>query len=227
MHVHLQQTPNDLLVYVANGITTIRELTGRSDELRWRNEIARGERIGPSMWMSSSKTKQVSEPDVIRRVRYRLYGRATYQSAVVNDPGDADAFVADLKAQGYDYVKISSRIRPDIYDAVLAAAEQYEIPVVGHVPNDIDLDAFFASSQMEVTHIEELWGEPVRPLTGGIHPGTPTKPVETGMRAVANRMKEAGFWVTTTLSVGHAIAEQAYRLEERLSRPEVRYVDPR
>lgn len=57
MHVHLQQTPNDLLVYVANGITTIRELTGRSDELRWRNEIARGERIGPSMWMSSSKTK--------------------------------------------------------------------------------------------------------------------------------------------------------------------------
>ncbi|MEM9849791.1 MAG: hypothetical protein AAF847_18015, partial [Bacteroidota bacterium] len=35
-HVHLWQSPNDLLLYIANGITEIRELIGSDEHLKWK-----------------------------------------------------------------------------------------------------------------------------------------------------------------------------------------------
>lgn len=39
MHVHIWNK-EDLLLYVANGITTVRNMNGRPDHLKWREEIA-------------------------------------------------------------------------------------------------------------------------------------------------------------------------------------------
>ena len=47
-HGHLQNSPNDLLVYVAHGVTYLREMGGKERHIEWRDEIAEG-RLGPKL----------------------------------------------------------------------------------------------------------------------------------------------------------------------------------
>lgn len=49
MHVHLY-TEGDLLTYVANGITTVRNMAGDSTHLAMRRRIAAGTIIGPRIF---------------------------------------------------------------------------------------------------------------------------------------------------------------------------------
>ena len=51
-HVHLFYSPNDLLLYIANGVTEIREMMGSEGRLELKKEIQNG-RIGPKMWVMS------------------------------------------------------------------------------------------------------------------------------------------------------------------------------
>ena len=53
-HVHLFQSPNDLLLYIANGVTDIRELIGEENHLLWKKQIEAG-RVGPRMFVASPR----------------------------------------------------------------------------------------------------------------------------------------------------------------------------
>ena len=51
MHMHTFGSENDLLVYLANGVTTIRIVGGDPPAiLEWRDQIRTGTRVGPSIW---------------------------------------------------------------------------------------------------------------------------------------------------------------------------------
>jgi len=41
-HVHLRDSKNDLLLYLTNGITYIREMSGNMNHKKWKNEIKQG-----------------------------------------------------------------------------------------------------------------------------------------------------------------------------------------
>jgi adenine deaminase len=51
LHVHIWQ-PEDLLLYIANGVTTVRNMDGRPTHLEWREQIRRGELLGPDLYTS-------------------------------------------------------------------------------------------------------------------------------------------------------------------------------
>lgn len=53
MHVHLQRDDAELLLNVANGVTSVRDLSGEDEYLKWREEIASGDRIGPNLYIAS------------------------------------------------------------------------------------------------------------------------------------------------------------------------------
>ena len=48
MHVHTW-CDDDLALFVAAGVTTIRNMWGVPQHLAWRSQIARGERLGPTI----------------------------------------------------------------------------------------------------------------------------------------------------------------------------------
>ena len=56
MHMHftsLGQTfkgPDQLRVYLAEGVTTVRNFTGMLENLAWRDQVVRGERVWPSIF---------------------------------------------------------------------------------------------------------------------------------------------------------------------------------
>jgi imidazolonepropionase-like amidohydrolase len=53
MHVHLMRDTTELLLYLAHGVTTIRELAGEPMYLGWRERIATGKLVGPRLYVAS------------------------------------------------------------------------------------------------------------------------------------------------------------------------------
>lgn len=147
-HVHLKQSPNDLLLYVANGVTGVREMSGNAQHLGWRDDIEGG-RIGPRLFVASEKleSRDWLAGEFQRWTRYRIN---------VRKPADAAGIVHDLKAQGYDAVKLGSILDADTYAALCRAAQAEGMPLIGHIPIYVTLQDVWRCHQGEVAHIEEI-----------------------------------------------------------------------
>jgi hypothetical protein len=132
MHVHLlgEERRGDLAIYLANGITTIRNMYGEPRHLRWRDEIADGTLLGPTLYSSGPFVEQL------------------------RSAADADIMVHDQKRDGYDFIKI--HVAGDRYEEVASSARAYDIPLVGHVPVGADLEAALRSGQRTLEHAENL-----------------------------------------------------------------------
>ena len=129
MHVHFRGGPalipdNEawLSVFLANGITGVREMGGDIAEtvFRWRAEIANGTRLGPRILTSGPK---VDGPKP-----------AWPGSIPVTDPASARAAVDRLKAMGSDFVKIYAIDFPrDVFAALIDEARKQGLNVGGHL----------------------------------------------------------------------------------------------
>jgi hypothetical protein len=62
VHVHLY-APQQLPIYVANGITTVFNLNGKPLHLVWRDEIAKGRRLGPRIYSVAPKFERADPPE--------------------------------------------------------------------------------------------------------------------------------------------------------------------
>jgi hypothetical protein len=143
MHMHTREDWDDreqwavspLVLYLANGVTTIRDLgpTGEiiTYPLQWRDEIEAGIRTGPRLFAS---------------------GKIFYKSPN-NDPA---ALVQLNYDQGFDFQKIYSYVsQPDYYRAMWRANE-LGMYAVGHIPYAVGLKNALAGGMEEIAHIEEL-----------------------------------------------------------------------
>ena len=64
MHMHLFGAETDLLLYLANGVTTIRDMGGAPPvQLEWRDEINAGTRTGPNILQWSPMFETMDWPD--------------------------------------------------------------------------------------------------------------------------------------------------------------------
>ena len=101
-HVHLldERATPDFAMYLANGVTTIRNMQGAPLHLRLRDEIARGARLGPTLYTTSAFV----DIDVVHSLR------------------EARQFVQRASADGYDAIKLHSPLPPDLFKAVAEEA---------------------------------------------------------------------------------------------------------
>ncbi len=134
MHVHLSgEWPLPQLdLYLANGITTIRDLDGRDFMLQWRDEIKKGKRTGPTIYAANSII-QGYEKDAPQRILTRK--------------------------SGYDCIKLYSYFSAPDFNKVMVLAKEQGLYTVGHVPFAVGLDGIIAQGMNEIAHIEELLWE--------------------------------------------------------------------
>ncbi len=138
MHMHLT-TPGALLLYLANGVTTVRNMAGRTAHLAWRDSVAHGELLGPTIYTAGPI---VDGPNPIWP-----------GSASVVTASDADSIVGAQRAAGYDFVKVYGGLSLEAYRAVMGAARHAGMPVVGHLPNAVPLDTALAAGQASIEHL--------------------------------------------------------------------------
>jgi imidazolonepropionase-like amidohydrolase len=217
MHMHLFGAETDLLLYVANGVTTIRDMGGAPPvQLEWRDEINAGTRVGPHMLQWSPMFETMDTLDSIIKDWETSGGMFNAKA-----PEKIEQQVAEYAAQGYDGIKSHVVFSTDIFEAILNSAKKHELPWDGHAPIDLIYcedktpcwDSFRSLGVEAVAHIEEL-----------------TKLVDwsdESIRQAAQDVAADGMWVTTTIALMRSIADQISDLEGELAGlPEVKYVNP-
>ncbi|MEZ4867224.1 MAG: amidohydrolase family protein [Caldilineaceae bacterium] len=143
MHIHLREETY-LLLLIANGVTTVRNMDGRPYHLQWRAQIARGERLGPRIFTTGPIIDQ-------------LPNKWSDDSTVTTAAGAAQ-IVSEQKALGYDFIKVYDGLTPSAYANVIAAAHAAGLPVVGHVPNTMRAMDVILAGQRSIEHLDGYFG---------------------------------------------------------------------
>lgn len=128
------------LLFVANGITGVRDMGGDLEPLKkWRARAASGEMIAPRMVISGP----MLDGPVPRFP----------SSAPVKDAADGRRVVDELKEDGVDFIKIQSFIPRDGYFAAAAEANKLGIVFVGHVPDAVRAVEASNAGQKSIEHL--------------------------------------------------------------------------
>lgn len=146
-HAHILKSPNDLLLYVANGVTHIRDLGGPPERLQIRDEVEQG-RVGPRMFVASPPI------DSMGFLEGAFWELITFHKNT-RDVEHAKSMVKEFAEQGYDAIKIYHLDMPS-YRAVNELAAELGVPTTGHFPLTMELSELAVTQQKEVAHLEEI-----------------------------------------------------------------------
>ena len=220
-HVHLWQSPNDLLLYVANGVTHIREMMGSAEHLIWRKEIEEGIRLGPKMFVASNKVQSFG-------LFQGWFMNWTQGNINLNNPDNALSTLNNLSDEGYDAIKLGSFLDNENYKILGSKAEKIDLPIIGHLPLSVSLKELWNSNQKEVSHIEEF----VKALNSEFGYYN-SENAEEFLNFVSERSKEVArnlvknrIAVVSTLGLTESFAEQKFNLDKLLENIQLQYVNP-
>jgi hypothetical protein len=219
-HIHLWRSENDLLLYIANGVTQVHEMHGAKRHLKWRSEIETG-RLGPDIFVVAAQLATYGFLDGI-------WNRMTSERNVVRSENGVSRRVKSLKTKGYDAVKASSFLSLPAYEWASTAAEDIGMPFVGHIPLEANLDDFWASNQTELAHIEELVKALNRDFGGYTFETTDEflAFVQRKAGAVAQRLYDKEIPVTSTIHLIQSFGSQQTNLNATLDTVQLDYVNP-
>ncbi|UTW56587.1 amidohydrolase family protein [Kordiimonas sp. SCSIO 12610] len=148
-HVHLKKSKNDLLLYIANGITHVGEMTGMSHHFRWKENIKNGG-LGPDIFVASPKLS--TQRGMNAQMRHIFEERhKSYPTEA-----KARAAVQNFHAEGYQAIKLSSDMSPEIYYIVNDEAKKLNLPVIGHVPIGLSFDDIYKAEQSQISHLDSI-----------------------------------------------------------------------
>lgn len=134
-------------LYLANGLTTIREMAGTNPQLyEWRDRIATGDLLGPRMIVGS----QIIDGDPT------LWDPNLLRVLVVDDEAAARAAVRQVRAEGADFVKVYSRLSATAYRAIVDEARKLGLTVHGHGPDSLTSKEVSNAGQRSIEHIHSL-----------------------------------------------------------------------
>ncbi len=139
MHAHIMEE-DQLALFIANGVTTVRNMAGGPEHLAWREKIRRGDLLGPTIY-TAGPIIDGDPPE-------------WPESTIVMTPAQARAVVAAQRKAGYDFLKVYNNLSREAYDALIQAANSYGIPVAGHVPKDVGLDHALVARQRCIEHLD-------------------------------------------------------------------------
>jgi imidazolonepropionase-like amidohydrolase len=206
MHVHVQH-PDELLLFAAYGVTTVRNMGANQGAIRWmgfpdqarlRDQVAAGDLLGPRI---------VTAGPI-------LEGRpaANPFMTVVETPEEAASYVAEQAVGGYDFVKTYDAIDADVFTVVLDAAAEHGLPVAGHVPDTLDVTDVLGRLHT------------IEHLDGYIDPDGATLLVdEADLPAVAAATAASGTWNVPTM----VLWQKRIATTSVTGQPEVASVPPR
>ena len=196
-HVHVSE--RDLVLFLANGVTSVRELNGSPAHLELRARIERGELLGPRMKVAS--TLLAGE-------------RQRWRHELLQDPIAAGEKAEAFAAAGYDALKVYDGLSEEVYGVLADVARERSMPLVGHVPVAVGLERVLAAGQ-GIEHVEQI----VQATVG--HALDPARIPE-----IAARVARAEVSVTPTLAAQEILSHVARAdFAARFERAELAYVD--
>ncbi|MEX2531733.1 MAG: amidohydrolase family protein [Gemmatimonadota bacterium] len=140
MHAHVppsEDPPREeleeiLFLFVANGVTTIRGMLGAPYQLELREEIRRGETLGPDFYVGAPSINGNTAPT----------------------PAAVDSLVRAHQADGYDLLKIHPGVSLEVWNRMVEVAREVGITYSGHVPTDVGIHHAIETGMSTVDHFD-------------------------------------------------------------------------
>jgi cytosine/adenosine deaminase-related metal-dependent hydrolase len=220
MHVHYNE-PAFGPLFVANGVTTVRNMWGFPQHLELRTAVRSGAAIvspdiytcgplmdgNPPLWLASE---------------------------VVETAEAATRSIAAQAEAGYDFIKVYNMLSGEVYDAIIAAAREHDMRVVGHVPARVGLQRVLDSGQASLEH---LYGYLPALVADGSPPMQATNVTERFIHwteyadeakipAVVAATVDAGAWNCVTMIVNQKFGPARLAFDDECKRPELRFLSP-
>ena len=194
-HVHFMNTGESALpVYLALGVTSVREMGGYIDSTRaWQARMRAGTLAGPRIltpgpilesprYLDNVRARSTVDPRIGQRVLpYRLG---------VADTEGARRAIDSLVALRVDFVKIRTTATPEAYFAILREARRAGLKVSGHQPSVASVPMAIDSGQ---TDIEHAIGPPLSRLSAAARD------------SIYRKFVDKGAWYTPTLVVSRVV----------------------
>lgn len=190
-------TQNLMTPYIANGVTTVFELSGRLGHFSERDKIMDKSVIGPRMAIAAVIDGKGNEI----KATTPLEGRQSVRNA---------------KGLGYRFIKVYTWLNEETFKAVIDEAEKQNMKVVGHIPAAFEgkpVEDLFVPHFGLIAHAEELSKQ------------TNDYSYEKAQE-FARLAKENNTWLIPNLSNMVWISKQAKSLENIQKLPSLKYVHP-
>lgn len=199
MHVHFGGGPelveeNQALLplYVAHGITTVRDASGDIpyQVLSWRRAIADGSLPGPTLLSSGPKIEGI-----------KPIWKGTLETG---SEADVDKAIDQLKTLGVDFVKITdSTLTPDLFLYALGRARAAGLKTSGHIPMEITVRQAVDAGLSSIEHLGYAYNAGVKDeaaIAADLRAGRLT-------RAQASARLDAGFDRQTAMNAYRYLAD--------------------
>jgi imidazolonepropionase-like amidohydrolase len=204
MHAHFGKfdsvsMANQLFVWLANGLTTVRSMDYTSAEkgeaeLRMRALAAMGKIWSPRVYASAPWAP-----------RNELYMRPPRSGVPASELDSVVAYVAEYKAKGYDHIKLYNE-HGSTFDSLAVAARRLGVPIGGHVPRHETLERVLAARVRSIEHMDWFhqgvndWIKGAGGDPKSASPGNDSLR-KRGTAVVAAAVKQAGVWSCPTVVV--------------------------
>ncbi len=234
MHMHTNQDwdtdawpVSPLALYLANGVTTIRDFGPSGKDLtyvlEWREQIKAGTRIGPTIYAT---------------------GKILFASPL----SDPRGLVRENHQLGFDFLKLYSYLSPEDAREALTTAKELEMYSAGHVPYAIGLENILAAGMDEIAHVEELLfafieydrKQQLAPdawlsylinsamgqfdLASGFNEAEFAHLHAETMQHILKELRTYGTPICTTMVVDDVIQHKLFELDAFLARPEIGFI---
>jgi imidazolonepropionase-like amidohydrolase len=148
IHAHVPQTDDFepmkevLMLYLANGITTIRGMLGHPKHLELRSKINNGSILGPHFYTTGP----------------------SFNGQTVKTAERGAEMVREQKAAGYDFLKLHPGLTKETFPAIAKTAKEVGIPFVGHVSFNVGVWRAIDAKYSTIDHLDGF----IEALTPGI-----------------------------------------------------------
>ena len=179
MHAHMEATGESWLqLYVANGVTGIRDMGSNLDLiLKMRESTASGQVLGPRI-LAAGPILDDAPGDWPFRMR-------------VKTAEDGKGAVQLLKRRGVDLIKVHDHTPREVFFAIAEEARRQNLRLAGHVPIGLTVEQVIDAGQRDIEHLSngQLW----RPCSKGA-----TYRLQA-CRPFFEMLARRGIWQTPTL----------------------------
>lgn len=148
MHVHSESETDDPRhfagLYIANGVTAVREMWGRPGLHEARRQVRSDTVLGPRMTIASP---------ILDGVPGLWSDIPDTPTLAISTPGQGRRAVREALDAGADFIKVYSRLAPEVYRAVLDEAHRCGTTVAGHRSDNLPFREQIGSGQRSFEHM--------------------------------------------------------------------------
>ena len=190
-------TQDIMTPFIANGVTTVLDLNSTMETFWQKKAIEKGYIVGPRIALAA------------------LINGGNGQGRIANTAEEGRIIVRNAKAEGYDFIKVYSKLNIETYNAIVDEAYKQGLKTIGHIPNAFQgkLEQAFTPHFGMVAHAEEF------------SKNSDSLSIQDATK-FAKLSKDNGTWLSPTLTTMVWIAKQTHSIDSIKNLTSLKYVHP-